>query len=133
MYAQRHKLVWRHRKARMGYARAKKKQWSIPDKGKRGRTPVALRWSAKVKQRPSHKIEGYSTKSSLAQRRAAVNREVQERKKYGDVRYKSLGKVKEGALSTKRTLQMLKNLNPSRKADKAYNKDIKYIAKKYDV
>ena len=133
IYAHRRTPIWRHSGASKGWARARKDTWQVPDKGKTGRTPWKKQWSKDIKVRKSHKIEGYKISRPWKKRKAALNKEVNERAKYGAARYDSKNKQEEGALSTKRTLQMIANKNPRREADRTLKKDIRYLERKYGV
>lgn len=124
---------WRHRKAKRGWAHSRKDNWFVPDKGKKGKTKISARWSRKIKNKPSHKIVDYSIDLPQKKRRTLLRREVKERADYGAARFKSLGKMKEGGLSTKRTLQKIVNLNPNRRSDKIMKKDIKFLEQRYKV
>lgn len=129
----RHKSAWRHRKAKRGIARARVPSWSTKDRGAKGRTPMHKRWSRKIHRKPSHKIVDYSIGLPMQKRRRLLRKEVKQRADYGAARFKSLGKMKEGALSTKRTLQSIVNVNPNRKSDKVMKKDIKFLERKFKV
>lgn len=129
----RHKSAWRNKRAKRGIARARLPSWSAKDRGKKGRTPIHKRWSRKIKRKPSHKIVDYSIDLPMRKRRSLLNKEAKQRADYGAARFESLGKMKEGALSTKRTLQQVVNVNPSRKSDRIMKKDIKFLERKFKV
>lgn len=114
-------------------AHVKRTIYLAKDVGKRGRTPKHKRWSRKIKEKPSHTIVGYNIDLPMRRRRTILRKEVRERAGYGAARFKNIGKTKEGALSTKRTLQKIINLNPSRRSDKIMRSDLKFIERKFDV
>lgn len=118
--AYRRKSVWKHKKAKKGYAKKKKSSWKVKDRGKKGRTPKAEQWSRKIKIPAIHKISGYQTDYPSLRRQRALIHEVIQR-----------GGGKKGTLSTFRTLNYLKNLSASRKADKVFKKDANYVGRKY--
>lgn len=115
--ARRHKPRWRHSGSRSGVAHMKKRMWLTKDRGRKGKTRLKARWSRKVHVPPQHKIVGYTTSAPLSKRLAALRKEVRQR-----------GGGRKGVISTARTLQMITNLNPSRKSDRVMKKDIKRIA-----
>lgn len=129
----RHKHSWSHKGAKHGVAKARKSSWSTKDRGKRYHTPKGKRWSHDIDGKPSHKIVDYSIDLPRDKRKAILNKEVKQRANYGAARFKSLGKMKEGALSTKRTLQRVININPSRRSDKVMKKDLRFIENRYKV
>lgn len=125
--------AYRRKGRKIKRAHVKRTVYLAKDRGKRFRTPKHKRWSRKVKEKPSHEIVDYTIDLPMKRRRAILNKEVKERAGYGAARFKNIGKTKEGALSTKRTLQKIVNLNPSRKSDKIMKGDIRFIEKRYKV
>jgi hypothetical protein len=129
----RHKSAWRNKRAKRGIAKAHVPSWTTKDRGSKGRVPMHKRWSKRIHRKPSHKIVGYGIDLPMQKRRSLLRKEVKQRAGYGAARFKSLGKMKEPALSTKRTLQQVVNVNPSRKSDRIMRKDIKFLEKRYKV
>lgn len=114
--AKRHKPIWYHRKAKGKVAHARKKTWLVKDRGKKGKTPTKEAWSKKLDIPKLHEIQGYEIKKSEKERFLALKKEINER-----------GGGRKGARSTMRTLQMIKNINPSKKSDRIMQKDIDRI------